>query len=244
MHHAMLRNMMDAGSAVGTQMLLSYARPTVESCADAPLPRGKTHLNRAGDTAFLGLVLWTLMHAAQAAAGDQGAASGAAPPAPGNLPHPVQLSALMDPIPDPFRTAEAVQSSSRAAEFRPRGRSSAQPVDLPRPADDESIMRSSTVWDRLTESKSHDGVELVTLWHTGGNSLSLQAGRKGDPTLQWTSRLMNRGRGPHGLLDDWFSRSLDNAAVHGLHLPSRGATAEAPPKPKSADTVIPGAGDR
>ena len=217
----------------------SSARPTVDSCADAPLPSGKTHLLRAGDAALLGLVLWTLAYAAEALAGDQ--PSAAAMPAPANSPHPMQLSALMNPIPDLFRTSEAVQSN-RAAEFRPRSRSSAQPADLPKPLDDESIMRSSTVWDRLTESRSHDGVELVTLWHTGGNSLSLQAGRKGDPTLQWTSRLMNRGSGPHGLLDDWFSPKLDTVG-RGLHLPSRSANTEALPKPKSTDAIL-GAADR
>ncbi len=222
----------------------SYARPTVQSCADAPLPNGKSHLLRAGDGAFLALALWTLAHAAEALAGDQAAAGGAATAAPGNSSHPVQLSALMNPIPDPFRTSEAAQPSSRAAEFRPRGRSSAQPVDLPRAVDDESIMRSSTVWDRLTESRSRDGVQLVTLWHTGGNSLSLQAGRKGDPTLQWTSRLMSRGNGPHGLLDDLFSTTVGNSAGRSLHLLSRAAAAEAAPKPKSADAVIPGAVDR
>ena len=43
-------------------------------------------------------------------------------------------------------------------------------------------------------------------------TVSLQAGRHGDPSLQWTSRLMNRGGATLGLLDRVFSVSLARAS--------------------------------
>jgi hypothetical protein len=82
---------------------------------------------------------------------------------------------------------------------------------------------------------------VVTLWETGGNSLSLQAGRKGDPTLQWTSRLTNRGSATRGLLDDLFSTSFGSAVGRSLHLAPRQAGSEPVGKPaKTFDSALAG----
>ncbi len=82
----------------------------------------------------------------------------------------------------------------------------------------------------VPDLRAHNRVRLLTLWETGGSSVSLQAGRKGDPSLQWTSRLMNRGGATRGLLDQMFSASLAGAG-RSLHLSPRTMAGEAPGKP-------------
>ena len=58
---------------------------------------------------------------------------------------------------------------------------------------DAPMLQGTTVWQRMSEYKSHDRVRLLTLWESSGSTVSLQAGHHGDPSLQWTSRTMNRG---------------------------------------------------
>jgi hypothetical protein len=100
------------------------------------------------------------------------------------------------------------------------------------------MLRGTTVWQRLSDYRSRDRVRVVTLWETGGGSVSLQAGKKGDPSLQWTSRLMNRGGATRGLLDQVLATSLGGVA-HSLHLTPRAAGADAFGKPsKSAETGL------
>ena len=68
-------------------------------------------------------------------------------------------------------------------------------------SNDLPMLHGTSVWERLTDYRSHGGVRLLTLWETGGSSVSLQAGRKGEPSLQWASHSMNRNGAPRGLLD-------------------------------------------
>ena len=88
------------------------------------------------------------------------------------------------------------------------------------------MLRGTTVWQRLSDYRSRDRVRVVTLWETGGSSVSLQAGKKGDPSLQWTSRLMNRGGATRGLLDQLFATSLGGVA-RSLHLTPHAAGTDA-----------------
>jgi hypothetical protein len=69
-------------------------------------------------------------------------------------------------------------------------------------------MSDRTVWQRLQEYRSHDRVRVLTLWESGASAVSIQTNRKGDPSLQWTSRLMNRGGATRGLLDRWMPVSV------------------------------------
>ena len=95
-------------------------------------------------------------------------------------------------------------------EFRPR-KHSVLDNDFVNPVGDAPMLRGTTVWQRMSEYKSHDRLRLLTLWESSGSTVSLQAGKHGDPSLQWTSRLMNRGGATHGLLDRLFSASLAHA---------------------------------
>ena len=93
------------------------------------------------------------------------------------------------------------------------------------------MLGATTVWQRLSEYRGHNRVRVLTLWEAGGSSVSLQAGRKGDPSLQWTSRLMNRGGATRGLLDQMFSASIAGAG-RSLHWSPHTAAGEQPPRVK------------
>ena len=160
------------------------------------------------DRMLVGLVLWTLVHTTEALAGDQ-VQPGSDPKHNLNPPRqPTPIVAAMIQIPDLYQATTLSQDppfSSR--EFRPRGPSLNEGNAHTSITGEQPLMSNTTVWQRLAHYRSHDRVSLVTLWETGGNSLSLQASKKGDPTLQWTSRLMSRPGSGRGLLDELFSTS-------------------------------------
>jgi hypothetical protein len=185
------------------------------------------------DRVLVGLVILTIVRASEALAGEQ------VPPTVSSMkrdfnsaPELAPTSAFMLPLPSSY---QAVPSSDQAvdlpefksfsaAEFRPRGHSIMERDSRFGDTEDTPMLRGTTVWQRLSDYRSRDRVRVVTLWETGGSSVSLQAGRKGDPSLQWTSRLMNRGGATRGLLDQMFSTSLGGVA-RGLHLtPHAGGT--------------------
>lgn len=197
-----------------------------------------TPLRRPGpcDTLVVGLVLWTLCHAGDALAGDV-----TVPPvadAPSRITFPSEFSerrelsplpAILVPVPSPFLPKppeDSVPAATREFGSRP-----ALPSGENRAGSaGESMMKDTTVWQRLSEYRTRDRVRLVTLWETGGNSLSLQAGRKGDPTLQWTSRLANHAAA-RGILDELFSTSIGGVVGRGLHLTPRAPIADGVGKP-------------
>ncbi len=116
-------------------------------------------------------------------------------------------------------------------DFRRRRPSVFEEKDRTDGSDDAPMLRGTTVWQRLRDFRSHGRLRLLTLWEAGGSSVSLQAGKKGEPSLQWASRGMNRGGTTRGVFDQLFSISLAHAS-HGMHFaPSAGG---AEPVGKSA----------
>ncbi|MGA2188154.1 MAG: hypothetical protein ABSH33_06460 [Steroidobacteraceae bacterium] len=222
----------------------SFSMPSTCIAPSAKAHRSTTRELGTYDTLFVGLILWTLVHTTEALAGDQSPLSGAAArPDFADLRQPTPLPATLFPIPAPYQAADLPETKSYSAEeFRPRARSIPNPNSGGAGVDDESIMSRTTVWQRLPEYRSLNRVRVMTLWEAGGNSLSLQAGRRGDPSLQWTSRLMNRGGAPRGLLDELFSTSVGGAVGRGLHIAPRASSAEPIGKPaKSLDAAAAGA---
>lgn len=125
-------------------------------------------------------------------------------------------------------------------EFRPRkpgpleapaAGSEASVIDAPMPGD-TSIVRE------LLDAKTQDRVRLLTLWQSRASSLSLQAGKRGAPSLQWSSPLMHRDTSSPGLFDRLLA-----IAPHGFGSTVRGgglrpAGAMAPVKPLELGTPI------
>jgi len=167
---------------------------------------------------LIGLVALALLRAGTTLAADQaslGAGAGKLDSADFRPSTTFSVSSLFEG-PQAYQVPSAPETKFFTKDFRPRGISIADADSRVNPADGE-LVHDSTVWQRLAEYRTHDRVRVLTLWESGASTVSLQAGRKGDPSLQWTSRLMNRGGATHGLLDRLFPVS-----VFGEHSAARG----------------------
>jgi hypothetical protein len=168
------------------------------------------------ENAVLTLVLCSVVRATQALAGDQPSNADFA------LKHDFQDQAAvpMFPVPSaavpmfsvPFVSVKPlanevkplVSDAFSATEFRPR-RHSVMGLDSPSSETsiiDAPMLRSTSVWQQMADYKSQDRVRLLTLWQTRGSSLSLQAGKRGAPSLQWSTPWVHReGTTSRGLFD-------------------------------------------
>jgi hypothetical protein len=192
------------------------------------------------DRWLFGIAMLTLVRAGGAVAADSAPAANAdlAPRAQASIPAPQFVGpiftkpmfnprSLSDPLltaPGSFSLSEISPSAGdnknySAKDFRPRGRSVFD--SDPRIAGpDPGLTFDKTVWQRLNEYRSRDRVRVLTLWESGASTVSIQTDRKGDPSLQWTSRLFNRGGASHGLLDQLFPTSVFGGTTHVTRSPS------------------------
>lgn len=197
--------------------------PEFRPSNDPPPPDPAACRHCIRDKVLVGLVLLALVRTSEALAGDQPSAANAAqnpdtgsfrrssPPAPALIATPQ----LIAPAPDD-------SPAFSATEFRPRKRSVLDGDPVANSFGDAPMLRGTTVWQRLSEYRSHDRVRLLTLWESGGSTVSLQAGKRGSPSLQWTSGAMMHGAAARGLLDRLFAVSLAGAG-NRLRRPDRPA---------------------
>jgi hypothetical protein len=116
-------------------------------------------------------------------------------------------------LPAAYRSSGVPEAGTFSTDtFRPRGPSLTDQKNQSAASEDAPMLRGTTVWQRLQNYRAHGRVQLLTLWETGASSVSLQAGRKGEPSLQWSSHGMNRGGGSRGVFDQMFSTSLARAS--------------------------------
>jgi hypothetical protein len=205
---------------------MSECRPS----NDVPPLDAAARCNGLRDRMLIGLMLFTLVRTSEALAGDQAWFANATLDAgPGGLRHPLPPApALMAPMESFSAPTDMGVHTFSATEFRPRKPTIFDGDSTVSALGDASLLRNTTVWQRLSEYRSRDRVRLLTLWESNSSTISLQAGRRGDPSLQWTSRLMNRGGSTQGVLDRLFSTSIARAGM-GLRNLSRSANAPAPP---------------
>jgi hypothetical protein len=172
-------------------------------------------------------MLLTLVRTSEVLAGEQPQLAGStAKPDFNDSRQHAPVSAAMLTIPTTYRTAALPEIKTfPTEEFRPRGHSLLEKDTQIDAVDAVPMMKNTTVWQRLSEYRSRDRVRLVTLWETGDGSVSLQAGKKGDPSLQWTSRLMNRGGATRGVFDKLLTTSLGGFG-RGLHSAQHASGAE------------------
>lgn len=164
-----------------------------------------------------GLVIYTLVHASEANGAEPGKLR-ADPPS-----KPASASAL--PLLSPAELVGAPETKNYSAtEFRPRAPSLLSDPAIANEPGENPALRSTTVWQRMSDFHSRDRVRVLTLWESGGGTVSLQAGKGGSPSLQWTSRSLSRGEATRGLLDRVFSASLASAG-NNLRRPIRAAIA-------------------
>ena len=187
-----------------------------------------------------GLMLITLVRTAEALATEQVII----PPEPSkpdlqSARDTVRRPALLFGVPPAYRAGELPETREFSArDFRPRGRTASDGVSPAAMTQEAPMLRSTTVWQRLAEFRTHGRVRLLTLWETGDSSVSLQAGKKGEPSLQWTSRLMNHGGATRGVLDQLVSTSIAGAG-RSMHFTPRAnaeQTAARPAAPPESGT--------
>ena len=190
---------------------------------------------------FLGLAAFTIIKAGEALAAEHGVDPALTPghnePRP---PMPFSAAPLapkfslwtgLSPVPREYALPPIAESGAfSSTDFRPRGHSifDKDPSIAGIGASD-NLMIDRTVWERLQEYRNRDGVRLLTLWESRASAVSIQTNRKGDPTLQWTSRLMNRGGATRGLLDRWMPASVFRSLAR-----SAGAASGKTPSPLAA----------
>jgi hypothetical protein len=154
------------------------------------------------ENALLTLVLCSVVRATQALAGDQSSNGDSA------LKHDFQDhgAAQVAAVPmfsAPFVSVKPLTNDAfSATEFRPRRHS----VGLDFPGSGTSIidapmLHGTSIWQQMADYKSQDRVRLLTLWQTRGSSLSLQAGKRGAPSLQWSTPWVHREGASRGLFD-------------------------------------------
>ncbi len=179
-------------------------------------------------------------------AGDLAARAGSPAPTDPLFPHfpPLAfppLAALPLPVAGNFTAPPLIEKNVfSATDFRPRKHSLLDPEPAMDAAEEPPMLRGTTVWQRLADYKSRDRVRLLTLWESSLSTVSLQAGKRGDPSLQWTSRFMNRGGSTRGLLDELFSVSLSSAGNRlrriGRSTPAQVPARQANAAPAAANT--------
>jgi hypothetical protein len=190
------------------------------------------------DRILVGLVLFTLVRTSEVLAGDQASIANATLNADADHLHRSSPPArTLIATPDAFAAPTAAGSQTfSTTDFRPRKRTIFDSDPLVNPFSDAPMLRGTTVWQRMSEYRSHDRVRVLTLWESSDSTVSLQAGKRGDPSLQWTSRWMNRGESTRGLLDRLFSVSLAGAANRLRHA-DRPASAAAAPTSASVPVI-------
>jgi len=158
------------------------------------------------ESTLLTLVLYGVVRASQALAGEQPASRDSALKD-GAVDHRDTQSTAASMFSAPVAVAKPLNDAEEfsATEFRPRKRGLAD-WDSGRGGSGSSIidtpmLNSTSVWQQLADYKSQDRVRLLTLWQMRGSSLSLQAGRHGAPSLQWSTPWVRREGASRGLFD-------------------------------------------
>lgn len=155
------------------------------------------------ENALLTLVLCGVVRATQALAGDQPPNTDSMPKHDSQDPRAAQAAAA-PMFSAPFVSAKPLADDAfSATEFRPRKHSVAGFDSATSGASilDAPMLQSTSVWQQMAEYKSQDRVRLLTLWQTRDSSLSLQAGKHGAPSLQWSTPWVHRAGTTRGLFD-------------------------------------------
>ncbi len=195
---------------------------------DSPPPAARC--GGVQDRTLLGLLLFTLVRTSEALAGDQTSiVNAAANPAAADFHQSSPAPAVMFTDPDFSsvpKTADARAFS--ATDFRPRKPTVFDQDPVITAFGEAPMLHGTTVWQRMAEYRSHDRVRLLTLWESSGSTVSLQAGKRGAPSLQWSSRLMNHDGSTRGLLDHLLSVSLAGVGSSSHNTPHATITPAAP----------------
>jgi hypothetical protein len=200
---------------------------------DSQPPVSAARCTAVQERMLLGLILIMLVRANEALAGDGtfvGNTAGTTGPVVIESSRPLTPPALKIVDPGFFAVPQPAELHVfSATEFVPR-KHTVFDRDPAFGGDAPPMLRGTTVWQRLEEYRARDGVRLLTLWESRGSSVSLLASKRGDPSLQWSSRLSNHDGATRGLLDRLFSVSFAGAG-NSIHSVTHAASTPAAAKP-------------
>ena len=227
-------------------MLMPSAMSTIPtSIAAVPLrDAGRSSITR--ERFLFALVLCMAMRTSEALAGEWTPMNDLAPPPGGDK---IRTSSARDvpaakaselPAALDFTAPDVIEANTYSdTEFRPRqAHRPRQRRGFTGGERRAHVLHGTTVWQRLSDYRSHGRVRLLTLWETTGSTVSIQAGKGGNPTLQWTSRLMARGEATRGLLDRLWSVSLTGAGETFRNTIARSSGSQTPAKLTSAPAAV------
>lgn len=205
--------MADAGVVARSATTHSTHMPECRSNWESNPSAGAARRPAVRERLLIGLVAIALVRAGEALAGEQtseSAAAGAA--APGDARQSTILPSYWFGAPQAYSIPAVPEGSVYSKEeFRPRG-PSVYESGAQAGSGGDSLIGDSTAWQRLSEFRTRDRVRVLTLWKSGLSAVSLQAGKRGSPSLQWTSKLMNSGEAARGLLDRWLPAESSGGA--------------------------------
>jgi len=194
--------------------------------------------NRVGGRMPAGLLLYALLRTGGALAGDQSISTNAVVNAefPRSMPNANSAPLMPGNFSAPLLTEH---QSFSLTEFSPRKHPLLDHDPGAVSVSDTPMLHATTVWQRMADYRSRDRVRLLTLWESNASTVSLQAGKRGDPSLQWTSRWMNHGGSTRGLLDQLFSVSFVGAG-NTLRGTTRSNSPQIAPKQVNTGPVVNG----
>jgi hypothetical protein len=190
----------------------------------------------AREALIIAVLLYGLAQSGEALAADQSATVVRdIQPIVGGIP----LSMAFAPTAATAAAAAANDNEYSTTEFRQRktGTLDSQPAPELEPSLQAQPLHAPSAWQRLADYRAQSRVQLLTIWQSARSTVSLQTGHHGGPSLQWSSRVMNRGGATRGLLDQFVSSSL-NAAGLG---PKAAARSSASTPASKSNGLIPAA---
>jgi hypothetical protein len=203
---------------------------TGEAMDDASNPCTAARSSSAREVLVLAMLMYGLAQCCEALAADQSA----------DVLKNIQPMVGGKPLPMAFVLASRADKLESSRDFRQRGSDefdtgSVMEFESSHPA---QPLQVDSTWQRLADYRSQGRVQLLTLWASPRNMVSLQAGKHGGPSLQWSSRVMNRGGATRGLLDRFVASSLGAAGfgsktAHNSNAASAAKTIGLVPAPKS-----------
>ena len=163
--------------------------PEFRPSTDAPRKESAVRYHSVRDRILVGLVVYTLFRTSEALAGDQAAVTRVPldpePPELGDFRQSLPLTpSSLRPLAELAAPVDAGNPTFSSTDFRPRKATLFDRRPSAAAVDDLPMLHGTTVWQRMADYKSHDRVRLLTLWESQDSTISLQAGRKGDPSLQ------------------------------------------------------------
>src|SRR6202044_2310089 len=212
--------------------------PECRPSNDAQPPGTAARCNTLHDRSLPGFLLIVLLCSGEALADEDASNPGAAPGsavAGFRRSPPIAVAAVAHP--EIFTLPkDAGAPTFSPTDFRPRKRTVFDRDPILGSSADAPLLENTTVWQRMSEYRSQDRVRPLTLWQSRGSAVSLQAGKHGDPSLQWNSRFMNHDGSTPGGFDRLLPISFAGAH-NGPHTAPSASSAPATLKPAGAPVV-------